>query len=258
MKVSIPKSFNLQHLLNLTPQALNACKQNIRMARSELVAHLHNHFPPREDQLLYEWQVDGSRYAMGRRIEASNFELDNNNRRMILSTSASFILRHIMYSHNLPLPNVLTLWSCFYVLIMRQPIELDMFVSQTALWNNIYQLHYLDRAFSTKTFKPFISKRTVHGFRRYYFSSSDDSEHHNRNRHVLIISNNTSDEVLNPQPSYRHVTSSVNNVKSSNASKNAEAIIGMLGVWHAAYYGVARMIRRVMLRRRFSQRLRTL
>ena len=77
----------------------------------------------------------------------------------------------------------------------------------------------------------------MHGFPRYYFSSSDDSEHHNRNRHVLIISNNTSDEVLNPQPSYRHVTSSANNVKSSNASKNAEAIIGMLGVRHAAYYG---------------------
>ena len=55
-----------------------------------------------------------------------------------------------MYSHNLPLPNVLTLWTSFYTLIMRRSIALHDFISQTTLWNNVQQLRYIDSALETK------------------------------------------------------------------------------------------------------------
>ena len=177
------------------------------------------------------------RYAKGCGVEHDNFIVHTTSRKMLLSLSATYILRHIFYSHNLPLPTVLSLWSCFYVLVMRRPLDVDQFIGQSALWNNVQRLHYIDQALATSAFKPFISQRTKHGFRRYFYSSSDDSEHFKRNRHVLIMSSNTSTDFDNPQPSYRHVTSSVNAIKSKNAHKNATAIIEMLGVEHALYYG---------------------
>ncbi len=39
-----------------------------------------------------------------------------------------------------------------------------------------------------------------------------------------------SDNLINVQPSFWHVTSSVNNIKSSNALKNAKAIVDMYGL----------------------------
>ncbi len=67
--------------------------------------------------------------------------------------------------------------------------------------------------------------------------SSDDSEHHSRNRHVLIISSNNCTNINDVEPSFRHVNSSVNKVKSNNYSKNADAIIAMLGIRIALHYG---------------------
>ena len=54
---------------------------------------------------------------------------------------------------------------------------------------------------------------------------------------MLVISMNTSDDIGNPQLDYRHVTSSVNNVKSENAIKNTNALMSMLGEHVAACYG---------------------
>ncbi len=62
-------------------------------------------------------------------------------------------------------------------------------------------------------------------------------EHYSRNRHVLIISSNNSTNINDVEPSFRHVTSSVNKVKSINYSKNADAIIAMLGTRIALHYG---------------------
>jgi hypothetical protein len=54
---------------------------------------------------------------------------------------------------------------------------------------------------------------------------------------VLIISSNISPSISILKPSFRHATSSVNEVKSDNSSKNADAIIAMLGLCVAVYYG---------------------
>ena len=63
--------------------------------------------------------------------------------------------------------------------------------------------------------------------------------HHNRNRHVLILSTISNSDSNDVQPSFRHVTSSVSAVKSGtdSALKNAKAIIDMLGLHLASFYG---------------------
>jgi len=111
------------------------------------------------------------------------------------------------------------------------------FISQTSLWNNVQCLHYIDQALATENFVPFICACTRNGFLWYFYLSSDDLEHHSRNRHVLIISLNNSTNINSIEPSFRHVTSSVNKVKSNNYSKNADAIIAMLGIRIAMHYG---------------------
>ena len=146
-----------------------------------------------------------------------------------------------MYSHNLPLETVIMLWSCFHALILRAPIRNKDFVSSSALWNRVQQLHYIDGALNTSTFKPFISQRTPHGFRRVLYSSSDDSEHYDRNHHVVVCSTNSKDDECADQeaiqPSYRHVTSSVSAIKSENATVNSAAIVNIYGPYHSSFYG---------------------
>jgi hypothetical protein len=66
---------------------------------------------------------------------------------------------------------------------------------------------------------------------------TDELENYSRDRHVLIISSNNSTSIIAVEPSFRHITSSVNEFKSNNSSKNADAIIAMLRLRVAVYYG---------------------
>ena len=232
-----PTSFDLNGITCMSSQQLNNSRSNIRKARDRLVACLHSQGPPRDGQPLRLWLSDMKRYGEGRDVAASNFELQRFNGNPTLSLPAIYLLRHILYTHNLPLSSVLTLWASFHMLIMRRPLEQQHFISQSTLWSNVQRLHYIDSALVNQKFHPIISQRTPNGFRRYFYSSSDDSEIQNRNRHVLLISTNASNDPFNVQPSYRHVTLSVSAVKSENASKNAKAIVEMLTLPFAAYYG---------------------
>ena len=119
----------MNNLLEMFKNLVNTAYQNISAARTKFVKLLHKHFVPSDSQLLYEWQTDSTGYSDGVRLEANNFELNPGNRAQTISLSAIFILRHIMYSHKLSLPNVLTLWASFYALIMRRPLYLELFTS---------------------------------------------------------------------------------------------------------------------------------
>lgn len=165
--------------------------------------------------------------------------MNEKNRQLSLTIGAAFILRHIMFSFNLPLETVIALWGCFYVLIMRRPIPKDYFSSATAIWANIHRLDYIDKKLATDKFKKFIVKPTSKGFRRSFYMSSDDSEHHNRDRHVLIVSENGNNDDAVVDPSCRHLTSSVTISKDhdGNSDKNVKSIIDTLGVETAAYFG---------------------
>jgi hypothetical protein len=170
-------------------------------------------------------------------IGANNFELHLETRRPTLSLSAVYLLRHILYTHNLPLSSVLTLWGSFHVPIMRKSLDLQQFILQTTLWNNVHRLHYIVSALANKRFHLIISQHSPKGFWRYFHVSSDDSVIQNRNRQVLIISVPSSNDASNLQPLYRHVTVSVSIIKSASALKNAEALIDMLTLEGAASIG---------------------
>ncbi len=228
LKVDLPTFFEVDWLPCLSKGGLGRCDQNIRFAREELVTALScgGMSVPRGNELLYEWQGYTKRIADGMNVETNVKQLDPNSRVETLNLESWYSLRHIMYSHKQPLANIMTLWACFYVLIMGQPLGLANFVSQTALYDNIYRLHLIDQAIESEEFAPWIKQRTENGFMRLYFSSSDDSEFYDRNRHVVILSTNArSTSPLDVDPSFRHVTSSVNMCKSSNAKKNADAIM---------------------------------
>lgn len=69
-------------------------------------------------------------------------------------------------------------------------------------------------------------------------SSSDDSKHFKLNWHMLLISTFGNEE--NPDlfdPSFQNVTFAPSMVKTNNAKVNADAIIDLLGVEYATYYG---------------------
>ena len=91
-------------------------------------------------------------------------------------------------------------------------------------------------------FEKAIGRKTKHGFQRFFFSSSDDSKHFKLNRHVLIISTfDGGNELygwcsLLTDPTFCHVCLLPSMVKSSNAQKNADEIIQLLGLENASYY----------------------
>ena len=234
-QVDLPSSFNINDLLTINLRIKSNCVQNVKRARERFVKSLGGFFPPSSDQLLYDLLNDAERYSKGGSLEAENYEMIEGNKQ--LSLDAVFILRHIMYSHKLSLPSTLTLWSSFHALITRRVVGMEQFSSQSAIWNKIQRLHYLDNAIATERFQPFIQKRTPNGFRRCFSSSSDDSIHHDCNRHVLITSSNISGNLDKVEPSYRHITSSVNAVKSESATKNSECIINMFGLFTSSFYG---------------------
>jgi len=214
-QVNLPISFDVNQLPVLSKHNVKNAILNIARAREKLISCMEGIFSPGDDQLLHDWYSDGMRYTKGCRVQAENFVLNIGNRHMMLSLSTGWILRHIMFSHNLTLVNTLCLWASFHVLIMHCPLDLSHFPSQSMLWNHNFRLDYIDNQIATDKFQAFITKRSPHGFRRYYFSSSDDSEHHKRNRHVVLLSHNNGKDINDIQPSFRHVTSSISAVKST-------------------------------------------
>ncbi len=102
--------------------------------------------------------------------------------------------------------------------------------------SKIQHFYYIDQVLATKNI-PFISTRTSNRFCWCVYSLTDELENYSRDRHVLIISSNNSTSIIAVEPSFRHITSSVNEFKSNNSSKNADAIIAMLRLRVAVYYG---------------------
>ena len=125
---------------------------------------------------------------------------------------------------------------------MDRMIPLEYFTAATMIWNNSMLLQDIDKTVETSMFRKAINKLTKHGFQRFFFSSSDDSKHFKLNRHVLVISSFDDDKesvdwCCSPvDPTFRHVCSSPSMVKSSNAQKNADEIIDLLGLPYAAWY----------------------
>jgi hypothetical protein len=173
------QTFDYNNLARLSAQQVSASKTNIRNARKDLIENLHGHFVPTEKCFLYQWVSDSHAYSSGCAVQtSSNFQKGGyNEHQSSITLSAAWILRHIIYSHNLPVKTALMLWAEFHVLILRKPIDPDFFVSEKTLWKHVHRLHFIDNALVTRKFQSFISERTPNGFLRCYYTSSDDSKH---------------------------------------------------------------------------------
>lgn len=214
--VSLPCFVSIPDLEQMNNRNMANTVNNITAAQESLVEFLDSCFVPHNDDLLYKWIADSGHYTRGSHDKAE-CHADT------MTLGSFYILRHIMYTHNLPLNTVISLWALFYTLIMGQALAMNQFISPTALWNNTQRMHHIDQALWTADFTSRITKPTSNGFTRKFYTASDDSKHINGNRHVVIMSC-AADE---GEPSFRHMTSSVNEVKTRNAEKNTDLIIEM-------------------------------
>jgi len=92
VKVSLPKTFNINSPLILSKPIINSAVCNIRAAGQNLIKCMYQIFIPREDQMLYEWKVDAKKYSDGKRMEASNFVTDPSSHVHSLSLPAAYLL----------------------------------------------------------------------------------------------------------------------------------------------------------------------
>lgn len=236
-KVNMPTSFEPSELQSMSTKNKRNAVTNIKLVRDDLMESLGGFFVPEADELLHEWLGDGKGYSNGRRVEADITSMNSNNLRHTTSPRVQWILRHIFYHFNLPVHTIPPLWASFYTLIMDRVISTGKFIAQSSIWNNTMYLKEFDDVLQTQSFKTAINTKTSHGFQRYFYTSSDDSKHWKQNRHVLIASTFDFDGSSDLDPSFRHITSAVSNVKSSNAEMNAKEIVDLLGIEAAVWYG---------------------
>ena len=241
--VKWPSNLDIEDVENMSRKGIANARLNMKQARMDLMDSMCGFFVPKEGDHLVNWLKDGLAYSDGLRLEAKNFVLNPNSRRLMLSFPARFILREIMFAFNISIYKMGALWSAFYALTMRRVIPKHAFICASALWSNIMSLSHIDNACQTKQFIRKIRKRTKHGFRVYVYISADDSKHFKRNQHVHNVTDfDVDDENLSYlpvpfQPNYRLVSSAPNEVKADNYLKNANDLIDLLGVEGAAYVG---------------------
>jgi len=244
-KVKKPETIAIDELRLLSKTNLTNARSNVKSAREELLAVFEDHMTPQADCLLHEWLDDCKRYAAGNHVQDDITELDPNGRQVQrLKVDKAWGLRHIMFSFNIPLHQIAPLWAVFYSLIMGRAIQDRFLVVSTAIWNNVMRLGIIDKMLTTSKFTSAIQELSKFGFRRAFYSSQDDSKDaQGQNRHVNLVSHfdtpDTGDwrTATTVNPSSRLVTAAVNNVKSSNAKKNAKDIIDLMGLKAAVYYG---------------------
>jgi hypothetical protein len=241
--VRLPDTLSVEDVRVMSKRDLANAAKNIKDARDDLLEHMGEYFQPMEDDFLHTWLRWGLAISAGRRPQASVWELNDSNRQECLSLRSAWILRHIMFSFNLPINTVVCLWVCFYALIMGKPISEKEFAVGSTIWNNVERVRHIDNATLSERFGKAITQLSKYGFRRYFHISSDDSKHFKRNRHVLIMTTfegcDTEDWTTANfvYPTCRLVTCRVNMVKSSNADMNADALVKLVGLRSAAYLG---------------------
>ena len=149
LNVPPPVEFEVSSLETLPGRTISNYSLNIKKARALLEDSLEGYFVPGKKELLHEWSRSARMFSSGARMEGYNFEFNPNNGKQQLSLRASWLLRHIKFTHNLTLAKVLSLWPSFYALIMHRPMSNAYIISQTTLWNNIMRLNYIDNALAT-------------------------------------------------------------------------------------------------------------
>jgi hypothetical protein len=92
-------------------------------------------------------------FNSGANMEACNFQPSNSGSGS-MGLVGEYILCHIMFDLGLPLVQLVNLWAPFYFLLIlfHELIPKDSLASQTAAWNHIHCLFYIDNALASRKF----------------------------------------------------------------------------------------------------------
>ena len=213
--VSLPITVSIDEVMTLNSRSLAKTSSFIIAARKAYFST--GMFVPREDEMLHEWIQDGFNYSKGNRLTIDSHSLNDGNRKPELNTATTAVLRHVMFTLNIPLHSLNTLWVLFYVLITGRALPLEKFSDMNTIWNNIMRLHEYDTQRNSAAFAENIIKLSEYGFRQYFGGSSDDSEHYKAAMHVLIAA-----DIINRLPSFRLLSCTPAQGKDAegNARKN--------------------------------------
>jgi hypothetical protein len=215
---------------------------NITKAREELVKCLASvNMPyPGEDQLLVHWLQGCRQCGQGLNVEACNFEENKSrNGNRSLTMKAGFIIRHIMNTLSIPLTRFPTFMASFYYLIMHRPIRENQLPSQNQIWNHTRRIGLIDSEIRSLALRDAITRRTPNGFRILFGMISDKSKHGARDRSILLITTNVSSDPNTIEPSFRLLTASACDIKTSeySSSNNITVMKNKLGLQVLAHFG---------------------
>ena len=141
-----------------------------------------------EDELLLAWWYEGHRRQNGERLPRRIWESTPNSERC-LSLFAAAIIRHIIFSFNIPVSQFPALQCAFAVLLLGRALTDDEIFSVRAIRNNIMKLCLIDSYRISQTFEATfgITAKFPLGFPRYWYTTTDDTKHgKSDDRHVVI------------------------------------------------------------------------
>ncbi len=111
---------------------------------------------PKRNELLNEWMACAKRILDGMNVQLNNMCLDLGIRVETMTFESLYCLCHVVYTHKLPFLKVMSIWSTFYVMMFGKTLEMQSFVSQTTVYNNLMSFHYIDQALESKQIEPSI------------------------------------------------------------------------------------------------------
>jgi hypothetical protein len=102
--VSLPTSFTLEVLHDLSSVLQSIASRHMSTVRDELIARMPGGlFSPKKSDLLFEWLADGKRYKNGERLPAKNYEKHPDNNQIWLTDKAAHYIRHMLFCFKLPI-----------------------------------------------------------------------------------------------------------------------------------------------------------
>ncbi len=104
--VALTDTFSRLDLIPMTNWGRRNSMKNINIACDDFLAHLGGHFLIEQDEMLYKWQHNATRYSNGGHVKAEIMSMHPKSRMSICSRTTAYILSHIKFFFNLPLKTI--------------------------------------------------------------------------------------------------------------------------------------------------------
>ena len=158
-------------MIDLDSRAISNASKFVWQSRKSCFAK-KSLFVPHEDAMLHECIKDGFNYNNRNFVATYTYSLNKRNRQSQLRTAAMAILRHGMFTLNIPSHSLNTLWVLVHILMIGRALPMDRFSSANAIWNNIMQQHEHNSKLKSIYFAASITELSNFGFCQYFRASS--------------------------------------------------------------------------------------